>query len=166
MARNDAKKPLMPSLLDRLIDRAPEAATEAWSASYHDLAEMRDAVRRDLENLLNTRRRELVWPAGTHEWNASVLAYGVPDVTGRHLGSASSRTAFLRSIEELIRRFEPRFKKIRVVPRSSSDALDRTLRFSVEAEVFAEPAPEPITFETVVEPVTRTMKVALSSGRG
>ena len=44
--------------------------------------ENRTEVRRDLEDLLNTRRRNLVLPAGLAEIGTSLLAYGVPDFSG------------------------------------------------------------------------------------
>lgn len=166
MPRSESKNPLLPSLLDRLIDEAPENARETWSSGYHSFAELRAAIQRDLQNLLNTRRRLLDWPdddAGPLP--GSVIAYGVPDITGRHLGSPAARTAFLRSVEELIRRFEPRFKRVKVSARSAPGMLDRTLHFAIEAEVFAEPVPEPVAFDTTVEPVTRSLKVDLAAAR-
>jgi type VI secretion system protein ImpF len=165
MARSDSKRPLMPSLLDRLIDEAPESKVERYSDGYHNLAEMQAAIRRDIENLLNTRRRHLAWPDGSELVERSVLGYGVPDISGRPIGSAQKRQAFLKSVEELIRQFEPRFKRVRVSPVSSRDPHDRTLHFTIDADVYAEPAPEHMAFDTTVEPVTRSLKVDLSDGR-
>lgn len=165
MARSDAKKPLVPSLLDRLIDEAPETKVERFTDGYQNLAEMRTAIRRDLENLLNTRTRFIEWPNAAEFLQRSVIGYGIPDISGRALGSAVQRTAFLKSVEDLIRRFEPRFKSVRVRAQTPKNALDRTLHFSIEAEVYAEPAPEPMNFDTQVEPVTRSLKVELSDGR-
>jgi type VI secretion system protein ImpF len=165
MARSDSRRPLLPSLLDRLIDDAPEDRSERVSEGYHSLAELRVAIRRDLENLLNTRTRRLEWPADAPLVERSVAAYGIPDISGRSLGSATQRQAFLRSVEELIRRFEPRFKSVKVQPQSARNPYDRALHFSIQAEVYAEPAPEPVSFDTTVEPATRTLVVALSDAR-
>jgi type VI secretion system protein ImpF len=166
MARSNARKPLVASLLDRLIDDDPQSASEPARSGAHDLEELRAAVRRDLENLLNTRRRALPWPSDDSESRGSVLAYGLPDVTGLQLGTSAARASFLQGVEDLIRRFEPRFKRVKVTPRAAPNPLDRTLHFSIEAEVHAEPVPEPVAFDTVVEPVSRTMRVELSDARG
>ncbi|MCC7011414.1 MAG: type VI secretion system baseplate subunit TssE [Planctomycetes bacterium] len=165
MARSDSKKPVMPSLLDRLIDDAPESNVERFSEGYQNLAEMQAAIRRDIENLLNTRKRQLDWPAVGELVERSVLGYGVPDISGRQLGSAQQRAQFLKSVEDLIRRYEPRFKRVKVSPQSAVNPLDRTLHFSIDADVFAEPAPEHVAFDTTVEPVTRSLKVDLSDSR-
>ena len=165
MARSDSRRPLLPSLLDRLIDEAPEDRTERISEGYHSLAEVRTAIRRDLENLLNTRTRLFEWPEDAPLVERSVAAYGVPDVSGRSLGSATQRQAFLKSVEELIRRFEPRFKSVKVLPQSARNPYDRSLHFTIQAEVYAEPAPEPVSFDTTVEPSTRSLVVALTDAR-
>jgi len=164
MARSDARRPLLPSLLDRLIDDDPATQAERVSDGYQSLVELRTAIRRDLEDLLNTRTRLLEWPEGGLV-ERSVLAYGIPDISGRPLGSSAHRQAFLRSVEELIRRFEPRFKSVKVLAQTGRNPFDRTMHFSIQAEVYAEPAPEPLAFDTTVEPMTRSLKVELSDAR-
>ena len=55
-ARVDPKKLLRPSILDRLIDEEPDRAVEAPGTGEQKLGQLRSAVRRDLEALLNTRQ--------------------------------------------------------------------------------------------------------------
>ena len=66
---------------------------------------------------------------------------------------------FVRSIESVIRRYEPRFKSIRVTLLDNVEPLDRTLRFRVDAVVYAEPAPEAVVFDSSLEPVTGNVEV-------
>lgn len=66
-------------------------------------------MRRDLENLLNTRQRCRGWPEGCDELSLSTVNYGIPDLTGADLASAERREEFRATIEDVIRRFEPRF---------------------------------------------------------
>ena len=165
MARGDTRRPLMPSVLDRLIDLDPSTRVERTQDGYHSLDEMRSAVRRDLENLLNTRSRMLDWPDTLPNTESSVLNYGIPDVSGQHLGSLAQRLEFLRQIENLIRKFERRFRSVKVELRPARNSYDRTLNFAIHAEVDAEPAPEPLDFDSVVDPVTRQLKVDFSSSR-
>ena len=57
-------------------------------------------------------------------------------------------------IEATIRRFEPRFLSVRVNLIDTQDRLETTLRLRIEAVLHAEPAPEPVTFDTLVDPMT------------
>ena len=158
-ARVDPKRPLRPSLLDRLIDDEPDRPGEAAPERRHGLAELRATLRRDLQNLLNTRRRFLSWPADLTEVEASVLAYGIPDLTGEKLSSERARQAFLRTIEEVIARFEPRFKTVKVTSLEDKDSLERTLHFRIEALMYADPYPEPVAFDSRLEPTKRSFEV-------
>ena len=158
-SRVDPHKPLQPSLLDRLIDDEPDQQVESPRAGHQKLAELRASVRRDLENLLNTRRRCLSWPKELDQLGSSVPGYGIPDLTGENLSSENSRSAFLRTIEELIRTFEPRFKTVRVTTPEKIDPLDRTLHFRIDALMFADPFPQPVVFDSQLEPVSRSFEV-------
>jgi type VI secretion system protein ImpF len=160
MARIEPKRPLLPSVLDRLLDDAPEVTREPPTSSHQYLRDLRDAVRRDLENLLNTRKRLLAWPPRS-EGERSALAYGVPDLTGRNFSSKQRRADFLRSVEDVLRRFEPRFKRVKVTPVESDEALERTLHFRIDALLHAEPAPEQVAFDSTMEPVTRTVHIKI-----
>lgn len=159
MARIDPKRPLLPSLFDRLIDEEPEVTREP-AATYHQvLREFRKAVRRDLENLLNTRQRALSWPADMGRLDRSLVNYGLPDFTGKNLAKKESQAQFLRSIERIIQQCEPRFKTVKVTAVERADPLDRTLRFRIDALIHAEPTPESVVFDSMVEPVSRSFQV-------
>jgi type VI secretion system protein ImpF len=60
----------------------------------------------------------------------------------------------------LLRRFEPRFKRVSVSLVDASDNLDRTLRFRIDALIYAEPDLEPIRFDSMLEPVHRRFSVS------
>ena len=88
MARVRPNQPLVPSVLDRLLDDDPEISREAPASRHQVLRELKMAVRRDLENLLNTRVRCLALPAHCKELNQSLVNYGLPDFTGGQPGAA------------------------------------------------------------------------------
>lgn len=159
MARIDPDRQLVASILDRLIDEDPEARQEPNAGRRPLLRDLRLAVRRDLENLLNTRRTMLLLADELDEVERSIFAYGVPDLTGANLSSKTARAQFLKQVESVIRRYEPRFKTVKVIHTESEDPLDRTLRFRIEALLWAEPAPELVTFDSELEPVRRTFEV-------
>lgn len=159
-----SKQSLTASLLDRLLDYDPGVEKDPPVSPAQATRELHNSVRRDLETLLNTRRRNADTPAGFTELDKSLVNYGIPDFTGANLASADSREEFRRAIESTIRKYEPRFKSVRVILLDNVEPLDRTLRFRIDALVHAEPAPEPVVFDSVLEPVTRSVQVEGASG--
>ena len=158
MARFPKDQLLLPTLIDRLIDEGPAGSTSPHGEGL-SLRGLKEGVRRDLENLLNTRRRWAPWPAEYEELDQSLFNYGIPDFTGMNASSSDNVHQFLRTIEAVIRRFEPRFKSVQVSLPDDMDEEDRTLRFRIEGLLHAEPMPEPATFETEMEAGTGAFEV-------
>lgn len=155
-----ADQPLVPSLLDRLLDDDPSVTRETAKSRTQVLREMKQSLRRDLENLLNTRWRCQGWPDSLEELDLSLANYGIPDITGADLRSADGRERFRQIIERVIRHFEPRFKSVSVeMSDSGAEPLDRTLRFRIDALMYAEPAPEPVVFDSALQPATGNFEV-------
>jgi type VI secretion system protein ImpF len=121
-------------------------------------------VRRDLENLLNTRVRHLTWPPHLSELNRSLINYGLPDFTSVSLGSSKEREDFCQIIQTVLTQLEPRLTRVSVVPLTTSEPLDRTFRFRIDAMLRTEPAPEPIVFDSNVEPATGDVEIREVSG--
>ena len=159
MAKIEADQPLVPSVLDRLIDEQPTATRELPKTRNQVLRELKQSLRRDLENLLNTRWRPTSWPKSLDELELSLVNYGIPDVTGTDLGSAARREEFRRIVEKVIERFEPRFKSVKVQMLETTEPADRTLRFRIDALMYAEPAPEPVVFDSALKPATGNVEV-------
>jgi type VI secretion system protein ImpF len=159
MARVRANQPLVPSVLDRLLDDEPDVSREARASRHQVLRELKLAVRRDLENLLNTRVRCQSPPEHYKELNQSLVNYGIPDITGANLSSAQDRDDFCRQLTTIIRQYEPRFMSVSVKPIPNAEAGDRTFRFKIDAMLIAEPAPEPIIFDSELRPGTGDFEV-------
>ena len=159
MAKIQSDKPLAASILDRLIDHRPDQTRETARSQNQVLVELRQAVRRDLEALLNTRMRCTTWPNELDELERSLVNYGIPDVTAANLQSEQGRRKYLKHIESTIRQFEPRFKSVRVALLSNADDLDRTLRFRIQAVMYASPAPETLVLDTALAPDTGNFTV-------
>jgi type VI secretion system protein ImpF len=165
MARVSLDQALLPSVLDRLLDADPTAKRDAPKSRGQHLADMRRAVRRDLEALLNTRQRCISWPGDLRELDRSLISYGIRDFASLNLGTDAEREAFCHDIEEVIRRNEPRFVSVSVTLLKNQDAVDRTMRFRIEALMYADPAPEAIVFDSFVDPAAREIKIA-DAGNG
>lgn len=160
MAKARQDQSLIPSVLDRLIDDEPEVRREAGKPRSQVLRELIQTVRRDLENLLNTRRRWATWPSDLEELSQSLVAYGLPDVLASNLGSPEGREIYRRQIERTIRTFEPRFMTVRVELLDETEPIDRSLRFRVDALLRVQPSPEPVVFDSQLDPSTGTVTIS------
>ena len=147
MARGDAQPGLTPSLLDRFID--PAFQNEAPLRGF-SVAETIDVVRRDLEDLLNTRQSSHGVPPGFEEVPRSLVAFGMPDLTALDAISPQQREDIGRVLEKVVEQFEPRLRDVRATLVEGGEAKMRTLRFRIDARLRVEPAPE-VAFETVLE---------------
>jgi len=159
MARGDADGAVAMSVFDRLLDDDPARDEDLHKTRGKALGELRDALRRDLEALLNTRPCSTTWEAPLVELDDSILNYGVATVTNAELSANQNRERFRSAVERAVRRFEPRFLKVSVTLIEDADRIDRTLRFRIEALVRAEPAPEPLVFDSIVDPSTQGITV-------
>ncbi|MDQ3799487.1 MAG: type VI secretion system baseplate subunit TssE [Acidobacteriota bacterium] len=150
MARTDSEIRVTPSVLDRLLDFEPKSQQEAPKSRSRNLRELKQAVRRDLEWLLNTR----CFPEGIdenlEEVFKSVVVYGLPDITGVSAKNHLEQKRLTRALETAVKIFESRLIDLKVTlePVGSSD---KSLRFRIEARLDIEPTPEPIAFDTILQ---------------
>ncbi|MGF1702382.1 type VI secretion system baseplate subunit TssE [Photobacterium makurazakiensis] len=149
---------LLPSLLDRLIDDTPlHSSGIAQSFTWQ---KMRKSVRQDLENLLNAKGRWHIWPKHFQELDHSLFSYGLPDFSTMPLSSLDGKQALCQSIEETIRKFEPRFADVAVTIVGDELPEDRILRLRIHALFHATPEPEEVTFDSEIEPVYLGIKIS------
>lgn len=156
MAQNNQKR-IRPSILERLLDDRPDLTKDSADRQHPGLTELRESVRRDLEHLLNTRHRAMSPKAG--ELDVSLLNYGLPDLQTINFVSPEGRIAFCHLLEQQILQFEPRFKSVQVSMLERERSHDQTVRFRIEALMYAEPAPEEIAFDTALEPITHVVNI-------
>ena len=157
--RIDKKKELRPSILDRLLDDEPHIQVEADKNRHQHLRELRNSVKRDLENLLNTRYRMIEPPEEYKQLEISLLNYGLPDLATVNIADIEKKKNFTKHLEKILRDYEPRFKSVKVNYVDNKDNTDRTLRFRIDATLYADPAPEIVVFDSILDPVSRTVNV-------
>jgi type VI secretion system protein ImpF len=145
-------------LLDRLLDAEPGGQEPPDPTPAQAFDALRAAVRRDLEALLNARRRRRPLPPRLKELAMSPLNYGVPDPTSGSFAITARRQALAQEVETTIRRYEPRLTGVRVTL-LDDDELGRMLRVKVDAVLRADPITEQVSFETLFEPVSRDVTV-------
>ena len=151
---------LVPSILDRLLGETNQK--DRQPGTYGDRL-MRECVRRDLESLLNSKFRNRSIPAQYTEANRSVLNYGLPDLSTINMNNPATRQQLCRTLEHIIRQFEPRFKQVRVTTDSEPYKTNSAFRFQIDAVLYANPAPERIFFDSSLEPLSRNINVKESS---
>jgi len=128
------------SILNRLIDSPGTAPRRDGQASPAELAE---AIRVDVENLLNTRnhldeelRTENSPAAGT------IVGYGLGDLEGVLLGSAADADALRGRIKRIIESFEPRLRKVDVkvllAPRPYTQEIVLEIRGTIRVDEYQE----------------------------
>jgi len=158
MPTTQREGPVTLSVLDRLIDQEPERKLELPLTRAQSLRELKAALRRDLEWLLNTRRTIDEAPASLKELERSLYNYGLPDVSSLYLRSSNDQALLLDAIKTAIDIFEPRLLNIKVTLESASDDK-RVIRFAIEGLLRMDPAPEQIFFDTVLEPTSGQYQV-------
>jgi len=149
MPRIDDEIRINLSVLDRLVDFEPEMKAEPPSSRSKALRQVKQALKRDLEWLLNTRRAFEV-PAGLPLLADSLLAYGIPDFSNVSVKNKSDQHELTLALEAALRRFEPRLEDV-VVSAANVPALERVFRFKIEARLRIDPVPEPISFDTMLQ---------------
>ena len=159
MARQATDTAVTLSVLDRLIDDDPRNTGEAPFSRAQSVRILRDAVRRDLEWLLNTRQVAVPPDEGLKEVNRSAYVFGLPDFTGYSLASPGDENKLIRQLQTALKLFEPRLAKVRLVPLEPVVAKTRTFRFRIEGLLLMDPAPEHISFDTVLQLTTSQYEV-------
>src|ERR1039457_1984820 len=139
------------SLLERLIDLEPKNEVEQPATRAQSVRQLKASLRRDLEWLLNTRRTPEAVGSELQELERSLFNYGLPDLTTLNWESTHDRTYLARMIEAVLATFEPRLKRVRVDPVGAISATQSVLRFQIEGLLDMDPAPERISFDTVLQ---------------
>ena len=151
MARSEVERTAQQSLLDRLIDRDPMNSTEPRMTYAQSVSEFKQAVRRDVEWLLNTRRIPDPAPDSLGELQDSLYDYGLPDITSLSADSPEVRTQLARRIEDAVVLFEPRLADVKITVTDTGEGGTRQLRFVIEGMLRMEPNPEQVAFDTILD---------------
>ncbi len=151
MARIESEVRITPTLLDRLSDDEPEITREAPISRLKSLRQLKNAVKRDLEWLLNTRSVIDEIPGDIKELQRSVFVFGIPDFTSANVASSADQMRIRKIILAAIATFEPNLRDIAVVVEKGRE-FERSLHFRISANLQVEPDPEPVTFDTTLHP--------------
>ena len=139
-----------PGLFDRLMDVPVHGATSG-TVAQQSAEDLKDAVARDLEALLNTRTvidEELV--AQYPECAASTMTYGLNDFAGLSLSIPTDRAFICACLQKAIERHEPRLKDVKASLDVREDAIN-SIHFSISA-VLTAGSGEVVSFDANLQP--------------
>lgn len=152
MAELTTRERLQPSLLDRLTDDAPQERVESRDKRVMSMRQLRAAVLRDLEWLLNAGCR----PMGDDVYDyplvaKSVINYGMADMAG--LSAAGVTQSSVEKMVQLsILTFEPRITGSTLrVQAVALDGMESGVTFQISGELCPLPMPEPLYVKTTVD---------------
>jgi type VI secretion system protein ImpF len=164
MASKEQQGENTPSLVDRLIDLEPRNR-DVRQEPAQSMRQLKAALRRDLEWLLNARRPPVDLPQGCDELDRSVFYYGLPDISNLAFSSAEDQRLLTRMIESAIASFEPRLAGVRVSLQPVNHQV-QVMRFQIEGMFRVDPAPERVTFDTTLELTSGVYEVKGERGAG
>ena len=148
---------VIPSLLDRLMDDDPSSHLEIAKSQAQQIADIKEYVRRDLENLLNTRLRRFQQIDQYPELKTSLANYGLQDFSQIPVESESDQQIFAANIRDIIQRFEPRFKNVQVEVVENGENYQRTLYVKISAVLRLDPDPVPVIYDSRVHLIDRSL---------
>lgn len=140
------------SVLDRLIDREPNLASDPSTTRAQSVRQLKASLRRDLEWLLNTRRNAEEAAEELTEVTRSLHNFGLPDFA-RFSDSVRDRNQLTLEVESTVALFEPRLRDVRVtlIDSPASARGSRMVHFQIEGLLDMDPAPEQVSFDTVLQ---------------
>lgn len=146
-----------PGLFDRLMDQSsPGARADApgWT-----LEQLKDAIARDLEALLNTRAALPEQMLAPYEEAAkSVLNYGLVDFAGMCLTSDADKQRICAALQRAVERYEPRLDVVSAMLRVHHELVNR-VDFAIGARLRADAAAEVVQFNATLKPSTQQFAI-------
>ena len=113
---------------------------------------LHDAVRRDLEWLLNTRRIAVPPDEGLQGAQPFRLRLRTARISpASACPHRADRTKLIRQLQNTVKLFEPRIAKFAIVPLEAGRRAAATLRFRIEGLLLMDPEPEHVSFDTVLQ---------------
>jgi type VI secretion system protein ImpF len=166
MAELNRDQRFLPCLLDRLRDDEPNNSEESRNQRVISISRYKEYVVRDLQWLFNASAHlpdeddEGSRLENYREANRSVINYGLRQLCGL---TAPDMVTLERDLSDALKFFEPRILRHTLTLKASMDR--HLIAFEMHAELWAEPVPERLFVQTLVD--LESGQVALGdSGNG
>lgn len=156
-------KGFSPGFMDKLFWPVPSASSMSVAYPRFSIEQLKEAVAKDLEHLLNTRRVfSGEWMEAYPEVKRSLLTYGLHDVASASLASADDCAFICQALQEAISIHEPRLTQVRASLASNARQVNR-LNFSIQALLEVEAMAEPVNFDAVLN--TASLQYAIQKAK-
>lgn len=135
-------------LFDRLVDEDPSVGREVRPRRTLDRRGLIESVRRELEQVFNTR-----CPVPAHQLGRrrrSVIDYGIPDFSHLSARNHDDRERLAGLLRDAIEAFEPRLAAVNVVIEPVAGD-DLALSGRIEAALIVDEVAEPVSFATLLQ---------------
>jgi type VI secretion system protein ImpF len=150
------------SLLDRLITD-PATESRGIVLSY-TVDQLRDAVARDVEALLNSRASvDFSAMEGLPHVQRSIVCFGIRDFVGKVLSNSEDQRFIASCLSQAIESFEKRLRNVRITIHERAGSTG-SLSFTIHAMLQAHPSAEPVAFDAVMQPSLSRFAVRPSRG--
>jgi type VI secretion system protein ImpF len=137
------------SILERLIDRTRDRSPNGSGAGT--AVAVAEEIRRDVENLLNTRCAfSGEWASERPEMAGTIVCYGMPEEGHVNLTSQKDVDDLGRRIRGVVERFEPRLSRVRVKVLERPKDLSRDVLLEITATVRVEDYQERVTWNSAL----------------
>jgi type VI secretion system protein ImpF len=165
MAELLSQERLQPSLLDRLIDDEPANSKESSERRVLSKTQLRQAVLRDLQWLLNSVQISPKLLVGAEHVKQSVVNFGLPALAGETATQVAHG-----DIEDAVRvalvRFEPRIDsktlEVKVIMAGSILDTHNVLQLQIRGQLWSQPVPLELVMKAAID--LETGQMALSEG--
>lgn len=144
----------------------PNSMIESNQQRVVSMRRLRECVLRDVASLLNALNFETHVDLQRYPHvQRSVLNYGMRSLAGV-AAAAVDPVKTAAGIEEAIRRYEPRLRRVHVVPETREGPQEgHQLAFRIDAELWGQPMPQQLVLRTRIETDTGNVTVS-DSGAG
>ncbi len=147
------------SLLDKLIDNHPEKTSDFDTHFSHNLQRFYEELRRDLENLLNTRLHNFEHDENFVQLKTSLYSYGRPNFPGNYLADEGGLETFCSNLTHCIKQFEPRFDTVIVSPVLNHSGK-QSLQLRIQGTLHGDFPVQEIVFDFFLEDQTQAFTLA------
>ncbi|MEJ2681222.1 MAG: type VI secretion system baseplate subunit TssE [Gammaproteobacteria bacterium] len=138
-----------------LLDRLSLSNTDQQSGDRKPIDLLKNSIRLDLENVLNTRLKRQVSIEHFPELDVSILNYGLPDFSKVRFDDEAQRNAFAERICWVIETFEPRLSSVNVQVLPVDDQFERILNLRITAVLHISNESLPVVLQSQVKSFDR-----------
>jgi type VI secretion system protein ImpF len=139
------------SVLDRLIDLAPDNTAEATLSPAESKRRLRVSVLENLEWILNTRCSVPDPEESLKKLPHSLYLYGLPDVSSYSMKSSEDRDRLRERLRSAITLFEPRLDILEIKDKKDAELGSQQQCFHIDAMLLLHSSRVPVSFDAFFE---------------